>query len=67
VILLVKMGKNGQKTQKSVFEVNNIHLPDIFFQKQIKSIILNLLLIGINNKKYIFPKEYFLRFYECTP
>ena len=32
VILLVKIAKNGQKTQISAFEVKKIHLPDNFFQ-----------------------------------
>jgi len=50
------MGENGRKTQKSVFEVKNIHLPDIIFQKHFISITLSLLLIGMNNEKYIFPK-----------
>jgi len=39
-----------------VVNVKKIHLPVNYFQKYFKSIILNLLLIGINHEKVNFPE-----------
>ena len=50
MILLANICSNGRKSQKSVLNMRNIHLPDIFFLKYYKSIITLLRAPQINKK-----------------
>ena len=67
VILQAKIGSNGRKSQKLVLNMQNIHLPDKYFLKYFRFIILNILLKWYNHKKQFFQYFIFQDFMSAPP